>query len=42
MKKFIAALKKAVKLVEEGNKQFVHSMQLTRTSYYLDNCCIWY
>lgn len=42
MKKLIATLKKVVNAVEEGNKQFVHSMQLTRMSFYLDNCTMLY
>ncbi len=41
MKKIIATIKKAVKAIEEGNKQFVHSQALTPRSYYVVNCCTW-
>ena len=42
MKKLSASLKNVVKAVAEGNKQFVHSLHLTRMSYYLDNCSMLY
>ena len=41
MKKFIATIKKAVKAVEEGNKQMTHYQALNPMSYYYVNCTAW-
>ena len=41
MKKFIATIKKAVKAVEEGNKQVTHCQALNPMSYYFVNRTMW-
>ena len=41
MKKFIATIKKAVKAVEEGNKQMTHYQALNPMSYYFVNRTMW-
>lgn len=42
MKKFISTIKKAIKVVEESNKEIAHYQALNPVSYFMVNRQMWY